>query len=41
MAAPTDAEALELEKKWLKELYQPDAPQLTVRAVLTGMLLAG
>jgi OPT family oligopeptide transporter len=41
MAAPTDAEALELEKKWLAELYQPDAPQLTVRAVLTGMLLGG
>lgn len=39
MAAPTDAEVLELEKKWLAELYQPDAPQLTVRAVLTGMLL--
>ncbi len=41
MAAPTDAEALELEKKWLAELYQPDAPQLTVRAVLTGMVLGG
>ncbi len=39
MAAPTDAEALALEKKWLAELYQPDAPQLTVRAVITGMIL--
>lgn len=39
MASPTDAEALELEKKWLAEIYQPDAPQLTVRAVLTGMVL--
>ncbi len=34
-----DARALELEKKWLAELYQPDSPQLTVRAVLTGMVL--
>ena len=41
MGAQTDAEALELEKKWLAELYQPDAPQLTVRAVLTGMVLGG
>ena len=39
MSSPTDAEALELEKKWLAEIYQPDAPQLTVRAVLTGMVL--
>ncbi len=39
MSTPTDAEALELEKKWLAELYQPDAPQLTVRAVITGMFL--
>lgn len=39
MSTPTDAEALELEKKWLAELYQPDAPQLTVRAVITGMVL--
>ncbi len=39
MASPTDAEALELEKKWLAELYQPNSPQLTVRAVLTGMVL--
>ncbi len=38
-SAPTDAEALELEKKWLAELYQPDSPQLTVRAIITGMCL--
>jgi len=39
MGAPTDAEALELEKKWLAEVYQPTAPQLTVRAIITGMVL--
>ncbi len=39
MAALTDAEALALEKKWLAELYQPNSPQLTARAVITGMLL--
>lgn len=39
MAAPTDAEALELEKKWLAELYDATSPQLTVRAVVTGMVL--
>ena len=35
----SEAEALALEEKWLRDKYQPDAPQLTVRAVLTGMLL--
>lgn len=39
MAAPTEAEALELEKKWLAELYDANSPQLTVRAVITGMVL--
>ena len=37
-AAPTPQE---LEGRWLREVYQPGAVQLTVRAVITGMLLGG
>jgi uncharacterized oligopeptide transporter (OPT) family protein len=29
------------ERKWLREVYQPDARQLTVRAVITGMIIGG
>lgn len=39
MPPPSEEEALALEARWLREKYQPEAPQLTVRAVLTGMLL--
>ena len=27
------------ERRWLEETYQPDTPQLTVRAVVVGMLI--
>ena len=35
MSAPAD----DPEQRWLKEVYQPGARQLTVRAVVTGMVL--
>ncbi|MFO0595510.1 MAG: OPT family oligopeptide transporter [Myxococcaceae bacterium] len=34
-----EAQALEAEKKWLAEVYQPGAVEMTVRSVITGMLL--
>lgn len=39
MSAKTEAEGLELEKKWLAETFRPDEKQLTVRAVITGMII--
>ena len=36
-ATPTD----DPERRWLAEVYQPNARQLTVRAVIAGMLLGG
>ncbi|MFT3711876.1 MAG: OPT family oligopeptide transporter [Archangium sp.] len=36
-----EAQALEAEKKWLDTVYQPNATELTVRAVITGMLVGG
>ena len=27
------------ERRWLDEVYRPDQPQLTARAILTGMVL--
>lgn len=39
MATDADADALAAEKTWLDTVYQPDAPQLTVRAVVFGMLV--
>lgn len=34
-----EAQALESEKKWLAEVYQPNAIDLTVRSVITGMVI--
>lgn len=31
----------ERDRRWLRDVYRPDEPQLTVRAVATGMLLGG
>ncbi|EYF04370.1 OPT family oligopeptide transporter [Chondromyces apiculatus] len=31
----------EIDEHWLKHVYRPDEPQLTPRAVVTGMLLGG
>lgn len=31
----------EIDEHWLKHVYRPNEPQLTVRAVVTGMLLGG
>ena len=31
----------QIERDWLENVYQGDVPQLTVRAVLTGMILGG
>lgn len=36
-----EAQAIEAEKLWLKNVYQPNAIELTVRAVITGMLVGG
>lgn len=43
-ATPTDLQAMspdERERYWLEHIYQPDVPQLTLRAAITGMLLGG
>jgi len=37
--APTPAPVEDAEQRWLRTLYRPGVPQLTVRAVLVGMLL--
>lgn len=37
--APAPAPELDPERRWLAEVYQPNARQLTVRAVITGMVL--
>jgi|GEM_PF-5715021 len=29
------------EARWLAETYRPDTPEVTVRAVVVGMLLGG
>jgi OPT family oligopeptide transporter len=34
-----EAVALEAEKQWLRQVYQPNAVDLTVRAVITGMVV--
>ncbi len=34
-----EAKALAAEKKWLDEVYQPNAVDLTVRTVITGMII--
>ena len=34
-----EAQALAAEKKWLDEVYQPNAVELTVRAIITGMVV--
>lgn len=39
--APAEAVDQDPEVRWLKEVYQPGARQLTARAVVTGMLLGG
>ncbi len=38
-APSPQAEPADPERRWLAEVYQPDAPQLTVRAVLAGCVL--
>jgi OPT family oligopeptide transporter len=37
--ATLDPPALDREAEWLKNTYQPNAPNLTVRSVITGMLI--
>jgi putative OPT family oligopeptide transporter len=37
---PDAGDSLE-EARWLREVYQPDAPNLTVRAVIVGVLIGG
>jgi OPT family oligopeptide transporter len=39
MSQDTEAEALAAEKRWRDTVYRPDAPQLTFRAVVFGMLV--
>ena len=43
MTQPTadeaEAQAVAAEKKWLDEVYQPTAVDLTVRTVITGMII--
>jgi hypothetical protein len=41
MAAPSapSSPALDTEATWLRDTYQPDAPNLTVRAAIGGMLI--
>ncbi|MCC6335846.1 MAG: OPT/YSL family transporter [Myxococcales bacterium] len=39
MSQSTEAEALAAEKLWRDTIYRPDEPQLTVRAVLFGMVV--
>jgi uncharacterized oligopeptide transporter (OPT) family protein len=39
--APAEAADQDPEVRWLKEVYQPGARQLTARAVVTGMVLGG
>ncbi|MDB4961127.1 MAG: oligopeptide transporter protein [Myxococcales bacterium] len=38
---PPDAGDSIEEARWLREVYQPDAPNLTVRAVIVGILIGG
>ena len=38
---PTSVRADDPEARWLAETYRPGATQLTVRAVIAGMLLGG
>ncbi|HKA89407.1 MAG TPA: OPT family oligopeptide transporter [Haliangiales bacterium] len=38
---PHDATQDEIDEHWLRHVYKPDAPQLTVRAIVAGMFLGG